>query len=98
MQSSVSWTHRQYSKAYVSDEMAAQQARQGVWKGAFEAPANWRKDHRKPTTAAQPEVKTPVAVSGKLFAFYCGHSSNVMHNLTASLPYKTLAKKPNQQN
>lgn len=68
----MSWTHRQYSKAYVPDEEAAQQARQGVWKGAFEVPADWRKEHRNATTAAKPEVKGPSTTLGKLLAFHGG--------------------------
>ena len=42
---------RQYSKAYVSDEAEARHAQQGIWKGAFEVPADWRKEHKNNSTA-----------------------------------------------
>ena len=39
--------YRAHSMAYVSEEAEAHGARRGVWQGEFEAPAAWRKSHRK---------------------------------------------------
>ena len=63
---------RQYSKAYVPDEEAAHQARQGVWKGDFEVPADWRREHRNGTAAAHTEMKESAISPGKLSGFCSG--------------------------
>jgi endonuclease YncB( thermonuclease family) len=47
--------YRSYSKAYVSAELKARQAKAGVWSGQFVMPWDWRQglrlDGEKPTKA-----------------------------------------------
>ena len=38
--------YRRFSNAYVNDEMEAQRARKGIWKGEFIRPWSWRKGMR----------------------------------------------------
>src|SRR5262249_37850810 len=39
--------YREYSSAYVADEDAAHAAGDGIWRGSFEPPWQWRQDHGK---------------------------------------------------
>ena len=36
------------------DEAQAQHLRQGIWKGTFEVPANWRREHKNGSANATP--------------------------------------------
>ena len=55
-------TPRQYSKAYVDDEAVAQHHGDGIWKGPFEEPAEWRREHRNGSaTVMQPPSSTPAS-------------------------------------
>jgi len=38
--------YRQYSEDYVADELAARQARAGLWAGTFVPPSEWRRGRR----------------------------------------------------
>jgi endonuclease YncB( thermonuclease family) len=64
--------YRHYSTAYVADEEAAHVARLGIWRGTFEAPWDWRRDHGKPlaandnaTNAAGCRIKGNISSSGE---------------------------------
>lgn len=48
---------RRYSQAYVADEERARTARNGLWRGAFVAPWDWR--HRSRTTTILGAVSVP---------------------------------------
>jgi hypothetical protein len=37
---------REYSSDYVAAEDAAKAAKRGIWAGAFDIPANWRKERK----------------------------------------------------
>jgi endonuclease YncB( thermonuclease family) len=41
--------YRQYSMDYVGQEARAKNLRLGIWQGEFEAPWDWRRNHRRPT-------------------------------------------------
>ena len=45
--------YRHYSTAYVGEEDAAHAASDGIWRGTFEPPWQWRQDHGKTQLAGQ---------------------------------------------
>jgi endonuclease YncB( thermonuclease family) len=48
--------YRAYSRDYVGQEDAARQAKRGIWKGAFLAPAQYRAQRRQPQPQPQPQA------------------------------------------
>jgi endonuclease YncB( thermonuclease family) len=55
-----------YSKNYVAEEASAQNARRGIWSGAFIAPWDWR--HRDRQTVVLGALAVPVAAQTQLLA------------------------------
>ena len=53
--------YRHYSTAYVADEDAAHVAGEGIWRGTFDAPWDWRRGQRQGAAQVQSQ---PQAVSG----------------------------------
>ena len=52
--------YRQYSTRYVAEEVAAQQAKRGLWSGTFIAPWQWRKDRWAESGNASPLSDCPI--------------------------------------
>jgi endonuclease YncB( thermonuclease family) len=55
-----------YSRAYVTEEVAAREERKGLWSGAFIAPWGWR--HRSKQTIILGALSVPVSAQSQLLA------------------------------
>eukprot|EP00667_Euglena_gracilis_P007219 EG_transcript_7295 len=55
--------YKQYSKAYVDDEDTARAARQGLWAGQFQVPAEYRKERRAAAQARREQSPAGPAVA-----------------------------------
>ena len=70
---------RQYSKAYVDDEAVAQHHGDGIWKGSFEEPADWRREHRNGNAnVTHPPSSTPASKDSECTCYF-NHVESICH-------------------
>ena len=70
--------YRRHSRAYVKEERAARQARRGMWRGEFVAPADWRRE----TTRAAGKRSARCRIKGNI-----GRDGSRIYHLPGSRNY-----------